>query len=58
MQSDVGGNGGNVYLLDYEELKKVMNDATGSTQQKNNMGNVGGSSAMPLFYKDFNNVNS
>lgn len=30
-QSDVGGDGGNVYLLDYEELKKVMNDATGST---------------------------
>jgi len=29
----VGGDGGNVYLLDYEELKKVMNDATGSTIQ-------------------------
>ncbi|CDW82463.1 protein kinase domain containing protein [Stylonychia lemnae] len=49
-QSDVGGDGGNVYLLDYEELKKVMNDATGSSPQKmmvagsRNMG----SSAAPL----------
>ena len=29
--SDMGGDGGAVYLLDYEELKKVRNDATGST---------------------------
>ena len=31
LQSDVGGNGGNVYLLDYEDLKKALNAATGST---------------------------
>lgn len=32
--SDMGGDGGDVYLLDEEELKKVMNDATGSTSMK------------------------
>lgn len=45
----MGGDGGNVYLLDYEELKKAMNDATGSTvQQKGNIYKNGGSSAIPL----------
>ena len=32
--SDVGGNGGDQYLFDYEELKKAMNEATGSTDQQ------------------------
>ncbi len=29
--SDMGGDGGDVYLLDYEELKKIKNEGTGST---------------------------
>ena len=35
MYSDVGGDGGDQYLFDYEELKKAINEATGSTDQKN-----------------------
>ena len=35
MYSDVGGDGGDQYLFDYEELKKAMNEATGATDQKN-----------------------
>jgi hypothetical protein len=31
MYSDVGGDGGDQYLFDYEELKKAINEATGST---------------------------
>ena len=30
--SDIGGNGGNIYLLDYEDLKKAMNEATGAIE--------------------------
>lgn len=60
-QSDVGGDGGNVYLLDYEELKKVMNDATGSTLQNQPQKNIimgglsrnAGSSATPLKNNNF-----
>eukprot|EP00347_Sterkiella_histriomuscorum_P000721 403374762 len=46
-QSDVGGDGGNIYLLDYEELKKVLNDTTGPTVQKI-IGRNAGSSAGPF----------
>lgn len=34
MHSDVGGDGGDQYLFDYEELKKVMKEATGATDQR------------------------
>lgn len=47
--SDIGGNGGNIYLLDYEELKKAMNDATGSTAMKDASTKMIGSSAVPLY---------
>lgn len=47
--SDIGGNGGNIYLLDYEELKKAMNDATGSTAMKDASSKMIGSSAVPLY---------
>ncbi len=36
MYGDVGGDGGEQYLYDYEELKKAMNDATGSCSTPNN----------------------
>lgn len=37
IQSDVGGDGGDQYLFDMEELKKVMNEATGATDQQRNV---------------------
>jgi hypothetical protein len=35
MYSDVGGDGGDQYLFDYEELKKALAEATKQSEQKN-----------------------
>ncbi len=55
MKSDVGGDGGDQYLFDYEELKKVLKEATGATDQKH-IGHIieqkyanAGSSGAPLY---------
>jgi hypothetical protein len=37
LQSDVGGDGGDQYLFDKEELQKVLKEATGSVDNQKNL---------------------